>query len=251
MNNVHFTCTALAGKNKVGNIPVDKDGYYDMVVGGLNIFNSAGQWYTYEGAKDLFQNSSSFQRRVQRGSLKGEVGHPRQEQGQSDDAYVARVMDIRETNVCVQFKEIYLDFDRMKDTSGRPVVAIMAKLIPSGPHGAMLQKSLDNKNENVCFSIRSFTKDYYNKGVYSRDIKHIVTFDYVGECGISIANKYDNPGLENFSDKIVTENQIKRIIENSKTSNIATESSVGLARDLLSSMGWNLPAGVTPAFSKW
>lgn len=174
---IKFSCTALNGTNKAGVIPKDADNYYTMVVGGLNIFNSAGQWYSYDGAKALFESSSQFQRRVSRGCLFGERGHPRREPGMSFDDYVQRILEIRETNICVHFKEIFLDFNSMKDVNGKAVVAIMAKLTPSGPGGAALQKSLDNKNENVCFSIRSFTKDYYDRGIEVRDLKNIVTFD--------------------------------------------------------------------------
>lgn len=177
MQTVKFGSTALAGTNKTGIIPKDADGYRTMIVGGLNIFNSAGQWYSYDGAKALFESSSQFMRRVSRNALRGELGHPRQEKGQSFDDYVQRILEIRETNVCVHFKEIFLDFNSVKDANGRAVVAIMAKLIPSGPHGPALEKSLENKDENVCFSIRSFTKDYYDRGIEIRELKNIVTFD--------------------------------------------------------------------------
>ena len=250
MNNIRFTCTALAGKNKIGNVPVDKDGYRDMVVGGLNMFNSAGQWYDYEGAKALFESSSTFMRRVARGALRGEVGHPRQTPGQSDDRFINRVLDIDETNVCVHFKEIYLDFDKLKSTDGKPVIAIMAKLKPSGAKGDFLQKQLDNKDENVCFSIRSFTKDYYNKGIYTRELKNIVTFDYVNEPGISIANKYQAPALECLSDKALTKVSISKAVKEAR-SGLGTESSLMNANDLFSSLGWDITKSAQPGFSTW
>lgn len=251
MSSVRFACTALAGTNKVGELPQDSDGYYEMVVGGLNMFNSAGQWYTYEGAKNLFEDSSQFIRRVKRGALKGEVGHPRREPGQSMDDYLARIVEIRETNVCVHFKEIYLDFNRLKDGSGKPIIAIMAKLKPSGPFGDQLAKSLANKNENVCFSIRSFTRDFMERGVYTRELKNIITFDAVNEPGISIANKYNAPSLESFDDSLVTRNQVKRVCDKTVFDGLATENSVAIATELLSTMGMTLPVGVTPAFSNW
>jgi len=249
MSSVRFACTALAGTNKVGSLPVDKDGYVDMVIGGLNMFNSAGQWYAYEGAKELFESSSQFMRRIKRGALRGEVGHPKQE-GMTFDEYVARILDIREDNTCVHFKEVYLDFNRMKDASGRPVIAIMGKLAPSGPKGDFLAKQLANKNENVCFSIRSFTKDFYNKGVYTRELKNIVTFDYVNEPGISIAEKYKAPSLESYSDTPVTRGQIERAIKTSDHG-IGNESALMTAGDLFTSLGWELPKGVPPPFASW
>jgi hypothetical protein len=250
MSSVRFTCTALAGTNKVGHLPVDKDGYYTMVVGGLNMFNSAGQWYEYEGAKSLFEESSQFMRRIKRGALRGEVGHPKQLPGQSFDGYLARVMEIEPTNVCVHFKEIFLDFNRMKDASGKPVIAIMAKLIPSGPHGPSLERSLKNKDENVCFSIRSFTRDYYDKGIYVRQLKNVITFDYVVEPGISIANKFEAPSLESHSDSVVTRTQIERVMS-TKPTLVGAESGSMSAEDLFTSLGWEVPKGVKPPFSNW
>lgn len=251
MNAVKFSCTSLNGTNKTGNLPKDSDNYYEMVVGGLNMFNSAGQWYSYEGAKSLFESSSQFMRRIQRGALRGEVGHPRQDKGQSFDEYVNRIMEIRETNVCVQFKEIFLDFNKIKDANGKAIVAIMAKLTPSGPFGPMLEKSLNNKNENVCFSIRSFTKDYYDRGIVVRDLKNIITFDLVNEPGIHIAEKYKSPSLENLSETYLTQQQIERALIPSPSRGVASESSVATAKALFDSMGWKLPENVTPAFCKW
>ena len=252
MSNIRFGCSALNGTNKAGILAKYSDNYYTMVVGGLNIFNSAGQWYSYEGAKALFESSSQFMRRVSRGALRGEVGHPRQEKGQSFDEYVQRIMEIRESNVCVHFKEIFLDFNSMKDANGKAVVAIMAKLIPSGPHGAALEKSLENKNENVCFSIRSFTKDFYDRGIEVRELKNIVTFDAVNEPGIAIANKYQAPGLENLTENTITQSQLNRIIKNdSGTNNLATESSKMIAKETMETLGWNLPKGVNASFTKW
>lgn len=250
-NTVKFGCTALNGTNKAGIITPDADGYYDMVVGGMNMFNSAGQWYDYEGAKNLFESSSQFMRRVSRGSLRGELSHPRQERGQSFDDYVQRIMEIRESNVCVHFKEIYLDFNKMKDNNGKAVVAIMAKLTPSGPLGPVLEKSLKNKDENVCFSIRSFTKDYYSRGIQVRELKNIITFDAVNEPGINIANKYQAPGLENLSEDLITQSQLSRVCMINNKNGLATESSINMAKELMNTMGWDLPKGVMPAFTKW
>ena len=163
--NVNFACTTLAGTNKQGILPPDQDGYYTMPVGGLNMFNSAGEFYNYEAAKELFTGSSAFMRRVKTGCLKGETGHPKRLPNQSKDSFAQRVMTIDEKNVCVHFSEIWLDLNSVKDANGKSIVAIMAKLTPSGPNGPSLEKSLNNKKEEVCFSIRAFTEDKFFGGV--------------------------------------------------------------------------------------
>jgi Peptidase S80 family len=250
MSGVLFTCTSLKGTNKEGVIKPDASGYRTMVVGGLNVFNSAGQYYEYEGAKALFENSSQFMRRVSRGSLKGEMGHPRQERNQSNDDFINRILEIRESNVCVHFKEIFLDFNNIKDEQGKPIIAIMAKLIPSGPLGDCLEKSLQNPSENVCFSIRSFTMDKMNRGIVTRTIKNIVTFDNVTEPGISIANKYKAPGLESNVDKIITKSQFERAFKDIKPG-MGIESSKMNPDELFESFGWIRPESTKPSFANW
>lgn len=251
MSNVTFSCTSLVGSNKVGKLEPDADGYYTMVIGALNVLNSAGAYYSYDGAKDLFEGSSQFMRRVSRGSLRGEVGHPIFETGMTGEDYVSRILEIRETNVCVHFKEVWLDFDSMKDKDGRAIVAIMSKLIPSGPFGPMLEKQLKNKGENVCFSVRSFTDDSRNGGVLYKSIRNIVTFDNVNEPGIHVANKWLAPGLESLSEKLFTDTQIVRACNKTNTSRVATESSKEMAGELLEALGLSLPHGVKPAFTNW
>ena len=56
LNSVRFECTTLGTRSGV--LKPDKDGYYIMPVGGLNVFNSAGQYYAYDKAKALFEESS-------------------------------------------------------------------------------------------------------------------------------------------------------------------------------------------------
>ena len=70
-NTIRFSCTSLQGTNKKGILTKDEHGYYSQPIGGLNVMNSAGMYYTYQGAKNLFEESSAFMRRVRRGALHG------------------------------------------------------------------------------------------------------------------------------------------------------------------------------------
>lgn len=194
-----YGCTALKGTNKVGILRPDADGYYTVVVGALNFYNSAGAYYPLAPAKALFDESSSFQRRVKNGCLKGETGHPRMVPGMSVRDFMTRVMDIYEPNVCCHFRKIYLDYDRVKDDRGRPVVAIVAEVKPTGPMGPALKAAFENPSENVCFSIRSITNDSMVGGTLNKAIKTIVTFDWVTEPGISVATRWKSPSLESLN----------------------------------------------------
>ena len=56
-------------------------------------------------------DSTVFRRRITRGVLCGELGHPEQKPGMSDNEYAMRILNIDEKNICVNWSEIYLDFD--------------------------------------------------------------------------------------------------------------------------------------------
>ena len=265
-NSVRFMCTALNGTNKVGLLKQDDNGYYEFVVGALDVFNSAGQFYVYEQAKELFQSSSQLMRRVSRGALKGEYGHPKMLPGMSNDQFANRIMSVYEENVCCHHKEITLDFDRVKDENGKPIIAIISKISPSGPMGPALERSLKNKDENISFSIRAFTDDYREGGLTKRVLKTIVTWDFVLEGGIAVANKYMSPSLESAEvankfmapaledGMILSRGDIERGIKNASTQGIATESSLLTCNELFNAMNWQtnqLADRSRPAYSQW
>lgn len=233
-----FSCTALKGQNKVGTLKQLDNGYYRMIVGALNMFNSAGQFYTYEEAKSVFEESGALQRRVARGALRGEYGHPRQG-NMNDQQFARRVMDIDEKSVACHHRKIELVFDEQTDDRGNPVVAIYSEVAPNGPYGEFLAKQLENPSENVCFSIRAFTRDYNLMGIKNRALKSVVTFDYVNEPGMSIATKYKNPALEGFSDdKLFTRGTMEQAIASAAGMGVAQESVNLTAGELFASMGW-------------
>ena len=242
LNNVTFTCTRLFGTNKVGDLKKNDRGYYEMVIGALNMFNSAGMYYRADAAKQFFEESSSFMRRVKRGALRGEYGHPRREAGMSMQAYYARLLSIHVDKVCCHFASVRLDFESYKDDQGRPIVAIIAEVCPNGPLGHVLEKQLQNPQENVCFSIRSFTDDKMERGVINRYIKTIVTFDYVNEPGMAVAEKYNAPALEGLEDTVFTRGQIEassaQILE---TAGVGNESVQLNTHELMAALGWEMP----------
>ncbi len=245
-SNVRFVCQSLAGVNKVGNLKKDDNGYFTVVIGALGMYNSAGHFYEVEKARELFESSSSLMRRVSRGSLRGEYGHPRLEPGMTENDFANRIMSIWESNTCCQFKEIWLDFESVKDENGKPVIAIMAKVIPSGPHGPVLEKQLNNKDENVCFSIRAFTDDYTEAGIRHRILKTVVTFDYVNEPGMSVANKYKSPALESMFESVVTRNTLIQNASSPIMAGVAQESVTLSMEELFDSMNWKSDAVPTP-----
>lgn len=262
---IRFTATKLVAKGKQGILKPDADGYYDLVIGGLNVFNSAQQYYTLKGASALFEQSSQFMRRVKNGVLKGELGHPkrtgmmRDRLGRetafrlTDDEFVERVLRIEETNTCCHFKEIYLDTNFGKDNpdiKNKDAVAIHGLVKPAGPQAIALKEALENKDENVCFSIRALTRDYYERGVLNRVLERIVTWDFILEPGIHYANKWDTPALESISETIITERMVDRLIKRQMQSGIATEDSISMALEMKQLFD-GLKGPQKPVFTNW
>jgi hypothetical protein len=250
MNKINFSCTTLAGTKKQGILRPDDNGYYTMPIGGLNVFNSAGEFYTYEGAKELFTSSSAFMRRVKSGCLKGETGHPKPLPGQSMESFAQRVMTIDEKNVCVHFSEIWLDFDNVKDANGKPIIAIMSKLTPSGTNGPALQKSLDNPKEEVCFSIRAFTEDRRVGGIKQRALREVVCFDNVTEPGISIAKKFFAPALESRLEAEFTKQDLIKSMT-TEVPGLSMESIRNNGLELFQSLGWDFDKKDIPSWVNW
>lgn len=234
-----YTATKLSTLNKEGILKPDSQGYYQVVIGGLNVFNSAGEYYQANGARALIEDKSSvLMRRLLNGNLKGEMGHPKKLPGMSRIDYMNRIMNVEETNVSHHFRDLWLDTDFGKnhpEYNNSEMISINASIKPAGPKGEFLEKALNNSAENTNFSVRGGTQDKIMRGINYRTLEFILTWDWVTEPGIAIANKWDSPSLESVSDNfVITEDIVQAVINN--TSGIATESSVNNARDLLSAM---------------
>ena len=235
---VKFTNTKLNVSGKQGKLVFDGQGYVTLVVGGLNVFNTAGQFYPLEGAKNLFESSSEFMRRIQRGSLNGELGHPRYEPGMSEEEWVNRVFDINEPNICAHFKDIWIEEKNPINLEGQQVIPIMASVTPAGAKAVALEKALNTDAINVCFSIRGVTEDYYERGKTVRILKNIITFDFVNEPGIPIAEKWNSPALENYpiieeDEKMVSLVSIEKAIEKRVKLGLVAENNTDLIKGTL------------------
>lgn len=245
-----YQCTALVGSNKRGVLEPDADGYYTLVVGGLNAFNSVGAYYPLAPAAKLFEESSSFMRRIRDGNCKGETGHPKPLPGQSNRDYIGRILQIEETRVCAHFRKIWLQHEGIKDKNGRPIVGIMAEVKPSGPLGPALKASLENPDEEVCFSIRSLTNDIMTPaGHIQKNIRQIVTFDLVTEPGLSGSTKYNSPSLESFDELGIKARHLDELAEHNRVAGVSMENYAVDLRQLKGDLGWGEGTKTTPPTS--
>jgi len=192
-----------SAKPNVNNKKLEKDdaGYYYITLGALNVFNSAGEYYITDGVREMFEDkSSTLMRRIKSGFLKSEVGHPKLQPGMNKNQFFNRNLRIEETNVCVHIRDLELvntDNDSGMGNNTKTIL-VMGWVKPSGPKGDFLQKALDNPDENVAFSVRSFTKNSYVHGTTIKQIVQLITYDYVTEPGIHYATKNKSLGIESM-----------------------------------------------------
>lgn len=242
LSSVTYSCTALNGTNKVGLLKQLDNGYFRTVLGGLDVFNSSNELYPYKEAAELFERSGALQRRIARGALRAENGHPKFVTGMTNDDYANRIMNIHEDRVCAHISKIELVFDEIKDDKGRPIIAIVGDVAPAGELSYVLEKALKNPNENIAFSIRAFTEDRSTFKGRIRILRNIITWDYVGEPGIGIAEKYNSPSLESLEERIFSRSDLERVSRNLSNGprNIATENARMNADELFRSLGWDM-----------
>ena len=240
-------CTALSGTGKKGVIPVDKDGYRTVVLGALDVFNSAGEFYaSNEAARSHFQPNSILQRRLTTGACRGEIMHPPKLPGMTQAEWSQRLLEIYPDKVSHHHKEIWLDSKFTKLQNGKPVTLIMGKVKPAGPYAESLETSLDNPEENTAFSIRAFSSIAMVGGNVEKTLRNVICFDHVNEPGIEFATKYQNPTLEGLcSDIIITPEMLDGIASGRSAGGISLEGSSSIEM-IKTDLGWNSTEVINP-----
>jgi len=267
MSGFSLSCTALLGTNKAGTLKPDADGYYTVVLGALDVFNSGGAFYPEASAKHLFQQSSSLMRRIASGNLRGEYGHPRPQPGMSSDEWVNRVRDIYEPNVCMHIRKVTVDYTSFRNAQGQPIITIVGEVRPSGPQGPALKEQLDNRHEDVCFSIRSLTNDDFQYGRVTKHLKLIVTWDYVNEPGLAQAHKWNSPSLESrdkdtmvsygndearsLAEQLILPGQIMAMNKRQRAMGVSMESDGGVSLESIVEAITVEPEAQRPVSARW
>lgn len=245
MDIVKFTETVFSKNKKQGILTPDSDGYYTVMLGGLNTYNSAGEYYIADGVVQMFQNSSHFMRRIENGALYSELGHPKRQPGVGLDDFYRRMATVDEGNICAHVSKVWLDFNFGKEHPevGNPdFIAILGLVKPAGIKASALELSLNNPKENTAFSVRGITENAERNGRTERKLIEVVTFDFVPEPGIRPACKAFNPAAESlqisemsdtYIDKLLFKSVLTSMVSNK---NMATESSRDMCNHLLKRM---------------
>lgn len=265
MSGFSLSCTALLGTNKAGTLKPDADGYYTVVLGALDVFNSSGAYYPEASAKHLFQQSASLMRRIASGNLRGEYGHPRPQPGMTSDDWVNRVRDIYEPNVCMHIRKVTVDYTTFRNKQGQPVITIVGEVRPSGPQGPALKEQFENPHEDVCFSIRSLTNDDFQFGRVTKHLKLIVTWDYVNEPGLAQAHKWNSPALEahgeskvsmdaearSLVEQLILPGQLMAMNKRMRSTGVAMESDGGVSMESIIEAITTEPEAKRPISARW
>ena len=243
MKSVNYSCNLVHDASKKRKLNVDDKGYYEVTLGAFNVYNSVGEYYpALESVKQMFSPGGALRRRLDNGACRSEMDHPNPSDHPNLMDFIKRVLTIQSDRVCAHIASVKLEDTR--DDKGNPIVLCMGRVKPSGPFGPTLHASLENTEENVAFSIRSLTDNHRRNGRVEKNIKNIVTWDYVNEPGISVANKFQTPTLESLGDEV--------LIQEAMLSKIASEKSqVGLesaqaATMVLTDLGWNKIEVIAP-----
>lgn len=181
----------------------DKEGYYELLSGAFNAYNESGQYYPMtEKLNSLFREDSVLIRKMRKGHLYGEMGHPKYSSKiyASMDDYIKRLSNIEETRQALHIKEIKL----VPEKNNR--IHVYLKLKPYGPYGQTVKECLETPSMNCALSIRSLVYEKIINGIVHKYIQAITTWDFVSEPGIASANKWTTQnkkaGMEQFMDTI-------------------------------------------------
>lgn len=198
---IRLASTLLAGTGKEGKLAQDEHGYVWVSLGALNAFNRTNDYYTAEGVLELFHTSTELSRRIREGALWSEYGHPKFMPGMSEAEYFRRAISIYEDNICAHIAEIDIDLEfgrKNPDKGNSNMILISGRAAPKGAKGFVFQEAIDNPEQNCAFSVRCLNKKPYMnaRGYREKMITKIITWDFVNDPGIQVANKHTSLSLE-------------------------------------------------------
>lgn len=189
-----YASVALPNPGKKGILKQLDNGYYEIILGAFGAFGNGGWLYDEAAAMSYIQNDPEFLALLANRQLRSEWGHPVRQPGMSDADWFVRVNTISEPNWSSHIRAIHLSKDTVKDEKGRAVIAVIGEVAPTGPKASDFKRCLDNPDENVNYSIRSFAKRDFR--TFRKFITKIITWDSVWTPGIKVADKFMTPSLE-------------------------------------------------------
>lgn len=189
-----YTSVALPTPGKKGILKKLDNDYFEIVVGAFGAYANGGWIYDEKSSIDFFENNPDFLAMLRNRKLRSEWGHPRRQVGMTDLEWLQRIHEIYEPNWSSHIRALHLSHDTVKDKDGRSVIAIIGEVTPCGPHADNFRRCLENPDEDMNYSVRSFARKNFATG--RKHFTKVITFDSVYDPGIAEASKFTTPSLE-------------------------------------------------------
>lgn len=192
-----YSAAVLPSPGKKGILKRLDNKYSEVLIGAVGAAGNGGWIYDERTAIDYMNNNPEFLSMMANRRMRSEWGHPVRAPGLSDPEWFERVCTMLESNWSSHIRKIHLTADLLKDEKGRAVIGIIGEVTPCGPHAVSFERIMDNPDEDLNYSIRSFAKRCFSS--YRKHITRIVTFDSVFNPGIAMISKFNTPSMESAS----------------------------------------------------
>ena len=183
---------ASVGMTVGKSLKVDSEGYHYVRLGSFNVWNSSGEYYPLTNlVKEILSASSDFTKTIREGKLYGELEHPEFKPGMTAQQFIRRNLLVKGDNLSHHFKNITLiPTDKVDSVTGDKVYDVFGWVLPFGPHKQQLIDSLASDSINTAFSLRCLYRPIRTNGRVYRDLKVIITYDFVTRNGVDGADKF-------------------------------------------------------------
>lgn len=243
-----YSCTYTPTLANQDRLQPDDNQYYKCTIGAFNTANHNGVLYPFTpSVKALFDVGGIVRRRLDAGLCKGEYGHPKIDNMDLQTA-LRRLAIIEPTLTSHTFRSVSLE--EARDEYGKGVILVIGEVKPTGPYGDCLNKQLSDREENVAFSIRSFTNNTMINGTQARIVKDVLTWDYVIEPGISCATQFKYAALEELVDDFIITEQIMEAALN-PIQVAGLENDFSTLRMIRTNLGWEKVQVVNTTAIDW
>ncbi len=184
MNELVYECNRVPVSG--GLIKPDEDNYYWINAGAYGVYNESGVYYSEKDIEKLFEQDSILTRRINKKVVRAELGHPKMLPGMTTNMFESRMQQIYEDRYCGHIRAAKL----VKNKDGKSYITKI-NITPFGHYKSTLQDALNTKDSNCFFSVRSLSNRQMINGVLVKYVYYVITWDFVTEGGIGIANSLD------------------------------------------------------------
>lgn len=209
MGQCHFGNIILPKSGKNGILKPDSEGYYTLNGGGFNIPNRNGITYSFNDyIATCMGDDSDFARRLKRGEVQGEMGHPPRFYLKMVDGkvvrhdiatifeWILRLRTIDQDRVCMLISDVFFKWENENSKTSPLYVDYRVK--PFGVFGHLFKDHLDTPSANTSISIRTVISPTTAFDKF-RNVEYWTGSDWVPEPGMDKANKWSSAGCEGLN----------------------------------------------------